>query len=75
MLLHPLREFEDACVPLGQEDVDIHLRGSSLLLALAAQNGQLEEEQKAWHEQIAAFEVHENAAVGSLFTHSVARNP
>ncbi|OLP97858.1 hypothetical protein AK812_SmicGene19760 [Symbiodinium microadriaticum] len=29
------------------EDVDLHLRGSSLLLALAAQNGQLEEEQKA----------------------------
>ncbi|CAE7357462.1 SETD3 [Symbiodinium sp. CCMP2592] len=35
-------------VPLtfSEEDVDIHLRGSSLLLALAAQNGQLEEEQK-----------------------------
>ncbi|CAE7731591.1 SETD3, partial [Symbiodinium sp. CCMP2456] len=35
-------------VPLtfSEEDVDLHLRGSSLLLALAAQNGQLEEEQK-----------------------------
>ena len=32
--------------------MDLHLRGSALLLPLAAQNGQLEEEQKAWHEQI-----------------------